>query len=137
MSIARRGTRSPAEPLRSGPGSTSSRTSSWSCAPRTRICPIHASWHPVELDVGPYRLTGELPTLPGFDPGRALSRPGGPFVLLRDVRLDLVGHPEGGSVERRHAFVNRYAVERVAADIELGFYFPGATFLTAGGRPLS
>ena len=99
--------------------------------------PIHASWHPVELDVGPYRLTGELPTLPEFDPGRALSRPGGPFVLLRDVRLDLVGHPEGGSVERRHAFVNRYAVERVAADIELGFYFPGATFLTAGGRPLS
>jgi hypothetical protein len=99
--------------------------------------PIHASWHPVELDIGPYRLTGELPTLPGFDPGRALSRPGGPFVLLRDVRVDLVGHPEGGSVERRHAFVNRYAVERVSADIELGYYFPGAKFLTAAGRPLS
>ncbi|MBI3745071.1 MAG: hypothetical protein HY264_00820, partial [Chloroflexi bacterium] len=50
---------------------------------------------------------------------------------------DLVGHPEGGSVERRHALVNRYAVERVAADIELGFYFPGAAFRTTGGRPLS
>jgi hypothetical protein len=99
--------------------------------------PIHASWHAVELDIGPYRLTGELPTQPGFDPGRALSRPGGPFILLRDVRVDLVGHPEGGSVERRHALVNRYAVERVAADIDLGYYFPGAHFLTAGGRPLN
>jgi hypothetical protein len=99
--------------------------------------PIHASWHSVELDIGPYRLTGELPTLPGFDPGRALARPGGPFVLLRDVRVNLVGHPEGGSVERRHALVNRYAVERVVADIELGFYFPGANFRTAAGVPLS
>ena len=96
--------------------------------------PVHASWHPVELDVGPFHLSGELPTLPGYDPGRALSRPGGPFVLLRDVRLDMLGHPEGGSVERPHAFVNRYAVERVAADIELGFYFPGARFLTPAGR---
>ena len=99
--------------------------------------PIHASWHAVELDVGPYHISGELPTLPGFDPGRALSRPGGPFILLRDVRVDLRGHPEGGSVERKHALVNRYAVEVVAADIELGFYFPGAHFLTEGGRPLS
>lgn len=96
--------------------------------------PVHASWHPVELDIGPFHLSGELPTLPGYDPGRALSRPGGPFVLLREVRLDLVGHPEGGSVERPHAFVNRYAVERFAADIDLGFYFPGAHFLTPAGR---
>jgi hypothetical protein len=96
--------------------------------------PIHASWHPVELDIGPFHLSGELPTLPGYDPGRALSRPGGPFVLLRDVRLDLLGNPDGGSVERPHAFVNRYAVERFAADIELGFYFPGAHFLTPAGR---
>ena len=96
--------------------------------------PIHASWHPVELDIGPFHLSGDLPTLPGYDPGRALSRPGGPFVLLREVRLDVLGHPEGGSVERPHAFVNRYAVERFAADIELGFYFPGAHFLTPAGR---
>ena len=96
--------------------------------------PIHASWHPVELDIGPFHLSGELPTLPGYDPGRALSRPGGPFVLLRDVRLDMLGHPESGSVERPHALVNRYAVERFAADIELGFYFPGAHFLTPAGR---
>ena len=56
--------------------------------------PIHSAWHPVELDLGPYRITGELPTLPGFDPGRALSRPGGPFVLIRDVRLELLARPD-------------------------------------------
>ena len=106
------------------------------CA-ETEELPIHSSWHRVELDIGPYRLTGELPTMPGFDPGRALSRPGGDYILLREVRVDLVGHPEGGSVERPHAYVNRYAVEQVSADIELGFYFPGARFLTAAGRPLS
>lgn len=99
--------------------------------------PIHSAWHPVELDLGPYRITGELPTLPGFDPGRALSRPGGPFVLIRDVRLELLARPDAGRVERPHAFVNRYAVERVAADIDLGHYFPGAVFLTPAGHPLA
>ncbi|MEO7664822.1 MAG: hypothetical protein ABIV26_06810 [Candidatus Limnocylindrales bacterium] len=98
--------------------------------------PIHATWHAVELDLGPYRVTGELPTQPGFDPGRALVRPGGPFVLLRDVRVEIAGRPEGGRVDRPHASVNRYAVERVAADIDLGFFFPGARFLTAAGVPL-
>ncbi|MBA3876145.1 MAG: hypothetical protein C0498_04280 [Anaerolinea sp.] len=99
--------------------------------------PIHASWHAVDLTAGPYRIVGELPTLPGFDPGRALARPGGPFILLRDVRIDLVDRPDAGHVERPHAFVNRYAVEHVAADLDLGFYFPGARFLSATGRPLA
>ena len=40
--------------------------------------PIHASWHDVELVLGPYSITGALPTMPGFDPGRALARPGRP-----------------------------------------------------------
>ena len=44
-------------------------------------------WHPIHLEAGPYRLDGELPTMPGFDPGRALTRPTGEFVLLRDVRM--------------------------------------------------
>lgn len=104
--------------------------------PETQDLPIHAAWHAVELDAGPYRIVGELPTLHGFDPGRALARPGGLFVLLRDVRVEIRGHEEAGRVERPHALVNRYAVERVAADIDLGFYFPGAHFLTATGRPL-
>ena len=105
--------------------------------PETQDLPIHATWHAVELDSGPYRIAGELPTLPGFDPGRALARPGGPFVLLRDVLVELLGHPQAGRVKRPHAFVNRYAVDQVAADIDLGYYFPGARFLTAGRRPLS
>ena len=104
------------------------------CSPSQEL-PIHATWHAVDLDAGPYRITGELPTLPGFDPGRALARPGGPFVLLRDVRVEIVGRPDAGHVERPQAYVNRYAVERVAADIDLGFYFPGAHHLTAAGVP--
>ena len=97
--------------------------------------PVHATWHYVDLDAGPYRIVGELPTLPGFDPGRALARPGGTFVMLRDVRVELIGNPDAGFVERPHAYVNRYGVDRVASDIDLGFYFPGAHHLTANGLP--
>ena len=39
--------------------------------------PVHANWHHVHLESGPYTLEGELATLPGFDPGRALTRPPG------------------------------------------------------------
>ncbi len=89
--------------------------------------PVHAVWHHVHLDAGPYVVEGELATMPGFDPGRALTRPSGEFVLLRDVRLSRPGRPD---VRRRrsgdHALVNRYAVERIRADLMLGFFFPGA-----------
>jgi hypothetical protein len=102
------------------------------CA-ETEELPIHASWHAVDLVLGPYHVTGDLPTLPGFDPGRALARPGGPFILLRDARVELAGHSDGGTVSRPQAFVNRYAVERVTADLELGFYFPGAGFPSLAG----
>ncbi len=95
--------------------------------------PIHAAWHDVELEMGPYSITGALPTMPGFDPGRALARPGGPFVLIRDACVTLVDNPDGGRVERSHALVNRYGVERVVAAIDLGYYFPGATFAVPVG----
>lgn len=95
--------------------------------------PIHATWHDVELALGPYTISGALPTMPGFDPGRALARPGGLFILIRDARLALTGNPDGGRVERSHAFVNRYAVERVLASIDLGYYFPGAAFVQPVG----
>jgi hypothetical protein len=85
----------------------------------------HAAWHDIELDVGPYHLTGELPTLPGFDPGRALTRPSGEFVMLRAVRLSLLADQEQ-VIECHHALVNRYGVDRVRADLMLGFFFPGA-----------
>lgn len=85
----------------------------------------HAAWHTIELDVGPYTVHGELPTLPGFDPGRALTRPSGEFVMLRDVQLGLVADP-AQTIECHHALVNRYGVDRVKADLMLGFFFPGA-----------
>ena len=51
--------------------------------------PVHAQWHGIRLEVGPYTLEGEMPTLPGFDPGRALTRPSGEFIQLRDVSIGL------------------------------------------------
>jgi len=87
--------------------------------------PVHASWHALRIDVGPYVVEGELPTLPGYDPDRALARPNGEFVLLRDPRLGLVGSQTLVAIGGE-ALVNRYGVERVEADIMLGFFFPGA-----------
>ncbi len=92
--------------------------------------PVHAVWHDVRLVVGPYRVEGQLPTQPGFDPARALARPTGTFVLLRDVRVELAGRP-GSAAEHPFLLVNRYAVDAVAADLMLGFYFPGAELESA------
>jgi len=94
--------------------------------------PVHAVWHRVRLAVGPYVVEGELPTMPGFDPGRAITRPSGTFVLLRDVRISLADRPGGGGAEHGHAHVNRYAVDEVSADLMLGFFFPGAHFPPTG-----
>jgi hypothetical protein len=96
--------------------------------------PVHAQWHEISLDVGPYRVTGQMPTMPGFDPGRALARPTGAFVLLRDVRIALTADPDGPAVSQAAAFVNRYVVDRVAADLMLGFFFPGAEMIVTGGH---
>lgn len=87
--------------------------------------PVHAMWHPVLIDAGPYRVQGELPTLPGFDPGRALTRPSGTFLRLRDVRIEPRGRPDL-VVELGSVLVSRYGVERVQAGLMLGFFFPGA-----------
>jgi hypothetical protein len=86
--------------------------------------PVHASWHALRIEVGPYVLEGELPTLPGYDPDRALARPNGEFVLIREPRLGRIGGAAGPI--GTEALVNRYSVERVEADIMLGFFFPGA-----------
>lgn len=98
--------------------------------------PVHAAWHHVHLESGPYTVEGELATLPGFDPGRALTRPSGEFLMLRDIRLSVSARPESGVAIGDHALVNRYAVERIRAELMLGFFFPGATvdpIGTAGG----
>ena len=88
--------------------------------------PVHSVWHHVRLESGPYTVEGELATMPGFDPGRALTRPSGEFVLLRDIRLTLCERPDAGAATGDHALVNRYAVERIQAELMLGFFFPGA-----------
>jgi len=96
----------------------------------------HAVWHPIVIDAGPYRIRGELPALPGFDPARALARPTGSFVLLGQAAVEL--QSEGAIWGRNdHAFVwvNRYAVERVESDLELGFFFPGARETLTGQTP--
>lgn len=103
--------------------------------------PVHAAWHAISLDAGPYRLKGELATMPGFDPGRALARPTGTFVLLRDVRLALLDRLDEGEIQHDQGLVNRYTVDAVDADLMLGFFFPGAkisvdpagTMVTAAG----
>jgi hypothetical protein len=88
--------------------------------------PVHAAWHAIHLEAGPYSIAGELATMPGFDPGRALARPTGTFVLLRDVTLSLLDRPDAGSVPHAQGLVNRYTVDAVEADLMLGFFFPGA-----------
>ena len=97
--------------------------------------PAHHTWHPILLEAGPFTITGELPTQPGFDPHRAISRPGGMFLLLRDVHVVLRDRPETGAVDRPFALVNRYAIDRAAAELALDFYFPGAVLETPEGRP--
>jgi hypothetical protein len=94
--------------------------------------PVHAQWHSIELDAGPYRVYGEMPTMPGFDPGRALARPTGEFVVLRDARIMLIDHEDAGEASSDQLLVNRYTVDRIAADLMLGFFFPGAKMTITG-----
>jgi hypothetical protein len=98
--------------------------------------PVHATWHHIHVESGPYTVEGELATQPGFDPGRALTRPSGEFLLIRDVRVSVSARPEAGVALGDHALINRYAVERIRAELMLGFFFPGAPvdpIGTAGG----
>ena len=100
--------------------------------------PVHAQWHDIRVELGPYVVEGEMPTMPGFDPGRALTRPTGEFVLLRDVRIGPRIDGQTSVADRRigdHALVNRYVVESVAADLMLGFFFPGAEVIGGQAEP--
>ena len=94
--------------------------------PLDAVGPVHAMWHPLHLVVGPYLVDGEMATMPGFDPARALARPTGTFVLLRDAHVRLAAAPEDAVGVHQALLVHRYAVERVEADLMLGFFFPGA-----------
>jgi hypothetical protein len=96
---------------------------------------VHAAWHDVVIEAGPYRIEGELATLPGFDPGRALTRPTGEFVHLRDVAISLIERPETDRATYPEGLVNRYLVDVVESDLMLGFFFPGARMEGAGALP--
>ena len=91
---------------------------------------VHLTWYRIVLEIGPYRVTGSLSTHPGFDPEKSISRPGGQFIPLSEVTIELIGHPEAGTAERDHVHVNRYTVDRVTSPIMLGHYFPGAQLET-------
>lgn len=104
--------------------------------------PVHAVWHDVRLEVGPYVVVGLLPTQPGFDPGRALARPTGMFVLLRDVEVRALAEPDRILAEHGGLLVNRYVVDAVDAELMLGFFFPGARLTVrvsegAGAQPVA
>jgi hypothetical protein len=90
---------------------------------------MHMTWFSVTLEVGPYRVAGEIGTHPGFDPVRALARPGGTFVALRDATVELLGEAGSGVATRPFVHVNRYAVESVKSMLMLGHYFPGARLI--------
>jgi hypothetical protein len=70
--------------------------------------------------------------MPGFDPGRALARPTGDYVLLRDTRITLIDRDDAGESRSNQLLVNRYTVDRIAADLMLGFFFPGAAMTITG-----
>ena len=91
---------------------------------------VHLTWYRIALEIGPYRVLGSLSTHPGFDPEKSISRPGGTFIPLSEVVVELMGHPEAGAAERAHVHVNRYAVDRVTSPIMLGHFFPGAALET-------
>lgn len=101
-------------------------------APSSTPAPVHATWHELALVAGPYLIEGKLPTLPGFDPSRALARPAGTFVLIDSARVSLAGKPSSGTAAHPFVWVNRYTVEQVQADLELGIFFPGARTVHAG-----
>lgn len=87
---------------------------------------VHMAWYSIGLEIGPYRVSGRLATHPGFDPAKALARPGSTFISLTDAVVELAGSDDNGMAERAHLHVNRYAVERVNSTLMLGHFFPGA-----------
>jgi hypothetical protein len=98
---------------------------------------VHMAWYSVALELGPYRVSGRLATHPGFDPVRAIARPGGSYVALSDVTIELVGRDNAGSADRPYVHVNRYAVDRVTSSLMLGHFFPGARLVAQESAPVA
>jgi hypothetical protein len=87
---------------------------------------IHRVYYTVELALGPYAVVGDMAMLPGFDPGRALTRPATDFVELRGAEVRIAAPGEEIVQEYDHLSVNRFAVERVGCEVDVTFWFPGA-----------
>ena len=98
---------------------------------------IHMAWYSVALELGPYRVTGSMATLPGFDPAKAIARPSGSFVALSDATIELVNQDGAGRATREHLLVNRYAVDRVTSTLMLGHFFPGAQLVAHEAVPVA
>jgi len=89
--------------------------------------PVHATWHDIRVVAGPWRVDAVLAAQPGFDPGRALARPGGTFIALHDASVYRRVDPERPVATHLDLLVDRYAVEEVDCLLLLPFHFPGAT----------
>jgi hypothetical protein len=87
---------------------------------------IHRVPYPLEIWLGPYHVTGVMSILPGFDPGRALTRPASYFLDVTDAEVHI--ETAGGGLDQPYELlsVNRFAVERAKSEIDVTFWFPGA-----------
>ena len=98
---------------------------------------VHAAWHDIRVVAGPWRVDAVLATQPGFDPGRALARPGGTFLGLHDASVFRRIDPERPIAAHLDLLVDRYAVEEVECLLLLPFHFPGATLRRAAPSTLT
>jgi hypothetical protein len=97
---------------------------------------IHMAWYSVALEVGPYYVSARMATHPGFDPERALARPGSTFVALSEAAIELIGGDDAGAAQRSYIHVNRYAVDKVTSSLMLGHFFPGARLVAKDSVPV-
>ena len=88
--------------------------------------------HPLEMQVGPYRVRGYLHALPGSDPVASLRH--------RRVMVPLteawVEHAIDGEIQRRHltaVLVNRNQIDSVAEGVDEDIEMPDVPFDTHKG----
>lgn len=87
---------------------------------------IHKVNYPVELAIGPYTIVGMISMFPGFDPTRALTRPQSDFIDVHDAEVTIKTNGDELVQPYETLVVNRFGVERVTAEIDMTFWFPGA-----------
>jgi hypothetical protein len=88
--------------------------------------------HPLELQVGPYRVRGYLHTLPGSDPIASL-RHRRAMVPFTEVSVE---HSIAGVAQRRHlsaVLVNRDQIDSVAVGIDAEIEMPDVPFESLKG----